>query len=110
MASRIDVDPTGRRWVVQADRQVGIEPGTRFLLIGDAFRSGERGIYWLANEKGRPPTARERATPRGHGEVARGRRQTPAIDDDQLADEAAIKAATLEQEREPADLIGREAA
>jgi hypothetical protein len=61
---------------------------------------------------GRPPTPRERAEarpPYSSGPNSWHPRQRREVPDEELADKEAVKLARLEQQRQPADLIGHAA-
>jgi hypothetical protein len=89
--------------------------GEVFLVLGNTIRTtvnGDTVLFGWMGTSGRPPTAQERAEARAPYQPAsvRRRREQEDVPDELLAEEAAIEAARREQEREPADLVGRIAA
>jgi hypothetical protein len=104
--SRLAYDNHGRLICVDTD-------GHRWLVIGNLVCStvgGDHVLFGWLGRSGRPATAREQAQARAPYSSQRGlpqqRREVP---DELLADEEAVELARREQEREPADLIGRAA-
>jgi hypothetical protein len=84
-------------------------------VLGNTIRTtvnGDTVLFGWMGTSGRPPTAQERAEARAPYQPAsvRRRREQEDVPDELLAEEAAIEAARREQEREPADLVGRIAA
>ena len=78
-------------------------------MLGDTLGDS---IYFLANDKGRRPTPTEQAKARGYsgGWARKAREQRrPEVDDDALAEAAAIELARLEQQHRPPDLIRKAA-
>lgn len=99
-SSRLASDQWGRTVaVVTTSTDDGLPIGHVFVVVD------WRGFF---TPLGRPPTAREIATtrvPYGASNMKLARRERQEIPDDQLDDEAAIRAAYLEQRREPVDLL-----
>jgi len=73
-------------------------------MLGDQFSDR---ISFTAQKTGTPPTPTEAKipTPFKAGPPPKSR-ALETVDDDQLAEAAAIELARLEQEHQPADLIG----
>jgi hypothetical protein len=108
MSSRLAYGREGELVAVEAD-------GTVWLVVGDTIESAGVRIWFMsevARNTGRSPTPREQMNMR-HKPARRkngwGPQLRQPVDDDQLADEEALKLARIEQQREPADLIGRAA-
>ena len=104
MSSRLAFDHHGRLVAIEAD-------GTRWVVLGNlvySTSSGEIILFGWLGRSGRPPTAREMAEARPPYEstsAMRERRQRLEVPDDELDEKAAIEAARLEQQRQPADLL-----
>jgi hypothetical protein len=102
MSSRLATGPHGERLaVITVHTLPGLEIGHVFAVLD-----------WceLFIRRGRPPTARERATVREPYDLARAKRERrEQVPDEQLDERAALEACRREQQREPVDLIGRAA-
>jgi hypothetical protein len=106
MSSRLAVDQRGRTVVVVTTPSPCLCVGMRFPVV-DAIELNT----WLRGH-GRPPTAREQAEaklPYRSPNAIRRELAREAPDDDLLDERAALEACRREQQREPADLIGRAA-
>jgi len=106
MSSRLAVDGNGRAVVVVTTPAPCLEVGMRFPVV-DAIELNT----WLT-ARGRPPTAREQAEarpPYRSPNAVRRELAREAPDDELLDERAALEACRREQQREPADLIGRAA-
>ena len=92
-----------------------VEFGYRFVVLGDTIAAAGVRIFRMADEtrrSSRPANARERTDSARHAPYrpALSRREREReVPDDELAEQAAIELACKEQQREPADLIGRAA-
>jgi hypothetical protein len=105
VTSRLGYDENGRRIVVATSVAPGVTCGSRLgVVLGDSFVSGGRGVYFLAQERGRRPTAMERSTARPPYDPNH-RRKREQVADDELDEPSAIQLARLEQETAPADLL-----
>jgi hypothetical protein len=104
--SRLAYDHRGRLVCVDAG-------GHRWLVIGNLLCStvgGDLVLFGWLGRSGRPATAREQAQARApYDSNSANRRRAQPVPDDELDEQAALEAARREQEREPADLIGRAA-
>lgn len=109
MGLRYAFDSRGRLIVeVTSPTIVELPVGWRGIVLGNYLPVNERGFGWLGRTSARPPNARERATVRPpYDSTSRYQRERASpVDDDQLAEAAAIELARVEQECQPADLIG----
>jgi hypothetical protein len=114
VSSRLATDHYGR--LVAVGTCVELK-GLRWLVLGDTIAAGASGftVFFLADETrraSRPANARERQEAQRHapyraGLSRQGREQQ--IPDELLADQEAVELARREQQRAPADLIGRAA-
>ncbi len=105
VASRLGSDRLGRPVViVTAPSTDGLKVGDVFVVLGNNFPAGDVGITWLG-KNGRPPTLAEQTTARAPYRSMPPRLVAETDDDDQLAEQAAIELARLEQQRTPADLL-----
>jgi hypothetical protein len=96
VSSRLALDGHGRRIAVVTVPLPEIDVGHVFLVIRWEIRSA------------RPPTAKERREARPPYQSPRtgwNRKPPREVADEELAEEAAIEAARLEQQREPRDLL-----
>jgi hypothetical protein len=100
------LDQSGRRIVEQTTDDPGIPAGTRWLLLGDSFECGGVRIFFTGQRTGRPPTPDETTGAHNPYKPPRQVRPKREVDEAQLADAEAIRLARIEQETEPADLIG----
>jgi hypothetical protein len=106
MSSRLAVDGHGRAVVVVTTPSPCLEVGMRFPVV-DAIELNT----WLT-QPGRPPTAKEQAEARPpyvSPNPSRRAAKREDLDDELLDERAALEACIREQQREPADLIGRAA-
>jgi hypothetical protein len=105
VSSRLAVDQHGRKVAIVTAPSMWLEVGDRFLIV-DALELG-------FEPRGRRPTARERMEAKPPYEsktkAATWERRAAVLSDDELDDKQAIAYARREQQREPADLIGRAA-
>ena len=75
-------------------------------MIGDTIECAGVAIFFAVDRaNGRRPTPRERSSVRDPYRARYGRREPQPVDDDALAEQAAIELARIEQERRPVDLI-----
>jgi hypothetical protein len=104
--SRLAYDNHGRLVCVDSG-------GRRWLVIGNLLCStvtGDLVLFGWLGRSGRPATAREQAQARApYSSQRTPRQQRQAVPDELLADQEAVELARREQERAPADLIGRAA-
>jgi hypothetical protein len=113
MSSRLALDPYGR--LVAEGTCVELR-GLRWLVLGDSVQAAGDRIYFMCENTrraSRPANGRERAESQRHAPyqpaLSRQQREQQQVPDDQLAEQAAIELARKEQQRTPADLIGRAA-
>jgi hypothetical protein len=117
MSSRLALDAYGRRVAIVSVRTLpDVELGYCYVVLGDTVASAGTRIFFLADETrraSRPATARERQEAQRHAPyrpaLSRQEREQQKVPDDELAEQAAIRLARKEQQREPTDLIGRAA-
>jgi hypothetical protein len=105
MSSRLAQDRYGRTVAIVTVRLPDLEPGHCFLVV-------DPRLIGLMPTLGRLPSPRERSNVRAPYDptsAKRERQQRLEVPDDELAEQAAIELARKEQQREPADLIGRAA-
>jgi hypothetical protein len=75
MSSRIVRSSAGRAlWVIVTAPSLGLDTGTRLVVLGDSLPPAEVGFSWLGVRTGRPPLLAE--TPRRNG-TAQTRREPP---------------------------------
>jgi hypothetical protein len=114
MSSRLALDPSGRLVAVGTCAEL---QGLRWVVLGDTIAAGASSVrfFFLANETrraSRPANGRERLEAQCHAPyrpaLSRQEREQQ-VPDTELAEQAAIELARREQQRTPADLIGRAA-
>jgi hypothetical protein len=116
MSSRLAHDCYGRTIAVISVRTLpDAELGYRFLVLGDTIASAGIQITFMAEttrRASRPANSREQQEAQRHAPyrpaLSRAAREQ-RVPADELAEQAAIELARKEQQREPADLIGRAA-
>jgi hypothetical protein len=105
MSSRLAVDSLGRQVVEIMTPSPFLAVGMRFPVVDELVK-----LNTWARSQGRPPTAQEMASARPpYVNPATARRREQHDDGEWMDEQAALEAARLEQQREPADLIGRAA-
>jgi hypothetical protein len=107
VSSRYAFDSHGRLVVeVTSPTIVELPVGWRAVVVGNDLPCNQVGFGWLGRT-GRPPTAREMVEARApYNSTARQERERrQPVDDELLAEAAAIELARLEQQRQPADLV-----
>jgi hypothetical protein len=117
VSSRLAVDRYGRTVaVISVGTLPDVPLGYRYLVLGDTIASAGVRVFFLAENTrraSRPANGRERVESQRHAPYrpapSRQEREQQQVPDSELAEQAAIELARKEQQREPADLIGRAA-
>ena len=117
VSSRLGPDPHGRLVAIVTVRTLpDVRAGHTYLVLGDSIHAAGVGIYFMCDDTrraSRPASARERQEAQRHAPyrpaLSRAERERQDVPDEQLAEPAAIELASREQQRTPADLIGRAA-
>lgn len=108
VSSKLALDRFGRRiTIVTSPTILELPVGMTFRDLGNDMPSDGAGFGWLgARAASRHPSPREQVEVRPPYSAAHPRRSArQESDEDDLADEEAIKLARVEQERTPADLL-----